>query len=89
MSNCQTSYVTTRAAMFPPASAESYPSPQPEEDEEIDCPPSFICPITQEIMTDPVLVIESGMVYLSSHDELTFRRRTRNTLLRIGFDHLV
>ena len=28
------------------------------------CPDEFICPITQEIMRDPVLISETGQVFL-------------------------
>jgi len=33
------------------------------------CPPSFLCPISQEIMRDPVLLTSSGMVYDRKHIE--------------------
>lgn len=38
------------------------------------CPNSFICPITQEIMVDPVIVIESGMVYERAAIEAWFQQ---------------
>eukprot|EP01126_Amoeba_proteus_P036078 TRINITY_DN3662_c0_g1_i1.p1 TRINITY_DN3662_c0_g1~~TRINITY_DN3662_c0_g1_i1.p1 ORF type:complete len:141 (-),score=31.01 TRINITY_DN3662_c0_g1_i1:124-546(-) len=28
-----------------------------------DCPPSFLCPITQEIMVNPVLLLDTGSTY--------------------------
>jgi hypothetical protein len=41
-----------------------YESPSVSESElEENCPPSFICPITTEIMTDPVILVETGTTY--------------------------
>lgn len=53
------SYSTQRVTLTPPIPLGLEETPS---EEEMDCPPSFLCPITQEIMTDPVLVLESGMV---------------------------
>jgi len=41
-----------------------YESPSVSESElEENCPPSFICPITTEIMHDPVILVETGTTY--------------------------
>jgi hypothetical protein len=40
-----------------------YESELSESEIEENCPPSFICPITTEIMTDPVILVETGTTY--------------------------
>jgi len=57
------------------------------------CPYAFICPITQELMTDPVLLLESGQTYERSaiqewlathnHDPLTLSPITSKTIVPI------
>jgi len=44
------------------------------------CPPSFLCPISTEIMSDPVLVVESGMVYDRSSIERWFQNSSTDPL---------
>jgi hypothetical protein len=58
--NFPVSYSSQRATSLTPQFVHN---PLAEE-EENECPPSFLCPITQEIMKEPVLVVESGMVVL-------------------------
>eukprot|EP01126_Amoeba_proteus_P005510 TRINITY_DN11864_c0_g1_i16.p1 TRINITY_DN11864_c0_g1~~TRINITY_DN11864_c0_g1_i16.p1 ORF type:complete len:181 (+),score=48.65 TRINITY_DN11864_c0_g1_i16:858-1400(+) len=42
-----------------------------------ECLPSFLCPITQEIMVNPVLLLETGMTY--EHEAIKTWFETKNT----------
>jgi len=70
--NSQTDTNSNPLIPFPPPTTTLLPSVKEKKGDdsslsiseiEENCPPSFICPISTEIMTDPVILVETGTTY--------------------------